>query len=148
MLEKIESLCLWVKGLKVDLKSSLIISWNKTNICFHGLDGKEQGKLQYFIKDLMTSDIILNDIMINMDYRYFCTAQSNGEICVYKLENQKKKIHTFTGHIKEITCITPTKQDSKLFLSASLDLTVRIWSLDKFQLLYTLNLPYSGVTFA
>ena len=41
----------------------------------------------------------------------------------------------------------PVKTEPDLLLSAALDSTVRIWSLDKFQQLYMLHLPTNGLSY-
>lgn len=41
----------------------------------------------------------------------------------------------------------PVKTEPDLLLSAALDSTVRIWSLDKFQQLYMLHLPTEGLSY-
>ena len=41
----------------------------------------------------------------------------------------------------------PVKDDVDLLMSAGLDSTVRIWSLDKFQQLYLLHVPTAGLRY-
>jgi WD40 repeat protein len=41
----------------------------------------------------------------------------------------------------------PVENETDLLLSASLDSTVRIWSLDKFQQLYIFQIPTNGLSF-
>ena len=41
----------------------------------------------------------------------------------------------------------PLKSEPDLFLSVSLDCTVRIWSLDKFQQIYIFSFSQSGLNF-
>ena len=57
---------------------------------------------------------------------------------VWKFDKTKSPIHCFNNHFKRVTCLLPLKED--LFLSASLDGTLRVWSLNKFQQLYCLNI--------
>jgi WD40 repeat protein len=61
-------------------------------------------------------------------------------------------IHTFEGHIKEVSAIEEypgikgvagTAGDATYILSSSLDGSVKVWSLDKFQLIYNFSLPYT-----
>jgi len=92
------------------------------------------------------------DILVFTDFRYFLTATQYANIYVWKyfqsgkVEPNKRLIHTFSGHYKPITSIMEIKAYPHLFLSASVDGTARIWSLETFQHLYTFNLP-SGMTF-
>ena len=62
-------------------------------------------------------------------------------------DSAKKAIHTFHGHVKAVTCLEPVKDDHDLLMSAGLDSTVRIWSLDKFQQLYLLQVPTAGINY-
>jgi len=137
-LDDIEELCQWVLGLKVDVKNEIVVSWNKASLCFHHLSGEKAGKLMFVLKDLTAPGVEITDLHINMDYRYFYNSTSRGQICVWKLDGSKKLIHSFAGHFKEVSCLQPLKNSPDQFLSASLDGTIRIWSLDKFQQLYCL----------
>jgi WD40 repeat protein len=130
---------LWCKGLRLDHHNEFIISWNANYLCFHYLRGLNPGKLRFMVKDLVSPEVEITDLRINMEYRYFYNATSTGPIHVWKFDNSKKQIHTFHGHFKEVSCLTPLNSEPDLFVSASLDTTVRIWSLDKFQQLYQLS---------
>ena len=101
----------------------------------------------FMVKDLTTPEIVITDVLINLDYRYFHTGTSTGQILVWKYDTSKKQIHNFTGHFKSVSCLMPVKNDIDLLLSASLDSTVRIWSLDKFQQLYMLHIPTNGLSY-
>ena len=90
------------------------------------------------IKDLVDHDVEITDLVINMEYRYYYNSTSQGKIMVWKFDKTKSPIHTFSNHFKTITQLMPLKDD--LFLSASLDGTLRVWSLSKFQQLYCLNI--------
>jgi len=74
-----------------------------------------------------------------MNLRYFYIATSTGPITVWKMENTKRLIHTFNGHFKRVTCLVPLLREEEQFISASLDGTAKIWSLDKFNELYSLS---------
>ena len=54
---------------------------------------------------------------------------------------QKRLIHTFNGHNKAIHSIQAFKDYPSIFLSASHDGSARIWSLETFTHLYTLEIP-------
>jgi WD40 repeat protein len=82
-----------------------------------------------------------------MENRYFHTGTSTGQIIVWKYDSSKKQLHEFQGHFKSITCMVPVKNEQDLLISASLDSTVRIWSLETFQQLYMLYIPTNGLSF-
>jgi len=89
-LENIEELCLWVKGLRIDVKNDVIASWNKKTLCFHHLRGQKAGKLIFSLKDIIPIEYDITDLVINMDYRYFYNSTSSGEINVWKFDSSKK----------------------------------------------------------
>lgn len=60
------------------------------------------------------------------------------------LKSKSKLIHSYTGHTKKVTSLV-NHQINTIFISASLDNTVRIWCLDKFTELYCFNLV-AGLT--
>jgi WD40 repeat protein len=90
------------------------------------------GKLLFTVKDLTSPEVAITDVLINLDYRYFHTGTSVGHILVWKFDDSKKRIHSFRGHFKEVSCLMPARREPDLLISAALDSTVRIWSLDKF----------------
>lgn len=108
-IEKSSDLCDWVKGLKLDLKNDIIISWNKENLCFHHLSGLKAGKLLFYVKDLQSKESEITDVLINMDYRYYYISTTLGHVCVFKFDNTKKLVHTFTGHYKSIASMIPLR---------------------------------------
>ena len=116
-------------------------------MCFNHLSGSKAGKLIFCLKDLTSPETAITDVLINLDYRYFHTGTSTGQILVWKYDTSKKQIHSFQGHFKAVTCLMPVKTEPDLLLSAALDSTVRIWSLDKFQQLYMLHLPTEGLSY-
>ena len=74
-------------------------------------------------------------------------STDEGNIYVYKyvqsgkIEQQKKLIHTYSGHTKHCTNMSPLKNFPALFMSVSLDGTARVWSLETFTHLYTIEIP-------
>ena len=88
-------MCIWVKGLKVDEKNEIIISWNQGKLCFNHLSGSEAGKLIFSLKDLTGPEISITDVIINMENRYFHTGTSTGQILVWKYDSSKKQLHEF-----------------------------------------------------
>ena len=91
----LEKMCIWVKGLKVDEKNEIIITWNQSKLCFNHLTGSKAGKLIFQLKDLTSPDISITDVVINMENRYFHTGTSTGQIIVWKYDSSKKQLHEF-----------------------------------------------------
>ena len=89
------------------------------------------------------------DVLVFIDYRYFLVSTDEGNIYVYKFVEsgksipQKRLIHTYSGHSKNTTHLVQMKNFPHLFMSASLDGTARVWSLESFTHLYTIEIPGS-----
>ena len=94
----------WIKGLNVDQKNGIIISWSQgqtgsqVQVAFHRLaDGELINKMQ----DLIDSEEQIWDVLVFTEYRYFLTATDAGNVYVWKyiqdkkVENSKRLIHAF-----------------------------------------------------
>ena len=105
------------------------------------------GDLIAKFNDIMDFGEQILDVLVFIDYRYFLISTDDGNIYVYKyvqsgkVETQKRLIHTYSGHNKNITHIDKMKNFPHLFMSASLDGTARVWSLETFSHLYTIEIP-------
>jgi WD40 repeat protein len=120
----------------------------RSSIQDHTLEKQSRtGDLICLFKDLMDKDEMIMDVIVFTEFRYFLTATDEGNIYVWKyvqsgkVETSKRLIHTYTGHSKAVTSISPLDKYPHLFTSVSLDGTVRIWSLEAFLHLYTLEVP-------
>lgn len=119
----------WTKGLKIDTENDCIISWNQKRTCFNNLS-KVTGSIMFCYKELTIEENCITDIILNMELKYFMTSTHSGDIFVWKFQQHKKLIHTYTGHFREVTSLTKHPSDNSMFVSASLDGTIRFWSLD------------------
>ena len=105
------------------------------------------GELIALFRDIMDSGEQILDVLVFIDYRYFLVSTGEGNIYVFKyvdagkIEDKKRLIHTFSGHNKNVTHLMQMKNFSSLFMSCSLDGTARIWSLESFSHLYTIEIP-------
>lgn len=152
----------WLKGLKIDEKGGMMFFWSQETTCFNKLDtGDCIGKYH----SLTSKEDFITDLIISEEFKYFITSTVFGQIYVWKLnvkstfsttdppntvkqeknmKTKRKLIHSFTGHTKKVTSLA-NHPNNTMFISASLDSTVRIWCLDKFIELYCFNLT-SGIT--
>jgi WD40 repeat protein len=90
-------------------------------------------------KDFFKDENAITDVFIHNENGYFVTSTNLGLIIVWKMSTSKKLLHTFKGHFKEVTSLMPNSKNSSLFYSSSLDCTIKIWSIDKFQMLYSFD---------
>lgn len=117
-------------------------------------------------EELTSYEDYITDLIISDEFKYFITSTMFGQIYVWKLnvvskislgmgdgdyktfksnKTKRKLIHSYTGHTKKVTCLVNHPTNKTIFISASLDNTVRIWCLDKFTELYCFNL-IAGIT--
>lgn len=124
-----EKMLTWVKGMKFDYDNDLIITWSETEVNFNCIS-ENFGKIKLRSKNLMKDSITITEVMINKKTHYFLTGTSGGQIMVWKFQKEKKNIHIYSGHHKEVTSLVEYPRDDRLFFSASPDGTIRLWSLD------------------
>ena len=133
---KMEKMPLWIKGLKVNTKQNVIFSWSQLKVCFNDLSGK----ILFRYKKLTSYEDCITDIFVSEKYNYFVTSTTSGRIIVWKLQKKKYLIHTYIGHFKTVTSMMVIPERPTLFISASNDNTLRMFSLDKFMELYRFEL--------
>jgi len=107
----------------------------------------QTGDLIALYNDVMDYGEQIIDVLVLIEFRYFLVSTDEGNIYVFKyvqsgrLEPQKRLIHTFSGHNKTVSHLSALKDFPHLFMSVSLDGSVRIWSLESFTHLYTIEIP-------
>ena len=108
----------WSKGLNVDEANKLIITWNKSRVNFCELSRKS-GTLVSEMTNLTTSDEIIMDVKLFIDFRYFLTSTNFGNIYTWKFkadgksQNSSRLIHNFrvqSGHLKAVPSIMPFRK--------------------------------------
>jgi len=128
----------WAKGMKIDSKNDLIISWSQTRLAFNSL---KTGQLIYQFKDITSMENHLTDVhVVMMPFKYFITGSFQGQLQVWKYSEKRRLIHSFdNAHIKEVSTIGlypgvkgVSKGDDAMFMTSSTDGTVKVWSLDRF----------------
>ena len=108
---------------------------------FHEMNGK----LIYKYKNLTKYEDPITDVLLNTTYKYFITSTQQGNLFVWKYQKQKELVHQFDGHLKAVTSLQNVQGQPNAFISASIDNSIRIHSLDSFQELYCYKLD-AGVT--
>ena len=111
--------------------------WSQLKVCFNTTEGLILNKY----KKLTSYENHITDIFVSQKYKYFMCSTFTGQIIIFKLSKRKHVIHTFTSHQKCVTSLHEMPNQPNLFISASNDNTIRIFSLDKFTELYCFLLP-------
>jgi WD40 repeat protein len=156
--QPLEQMLKWNKGMRIDETNDLIITWTEEHVSFNELRGKqkltdgnkpsqwiEAGQLVSQIRDMVTNEEKITDVLVFADYRYFVVATTEGNLHVCKFERKtdgsKKLIQTLKGHNNQVSSIQTFKEDPSLFLSASKDGTCCVWSIKTLSRLYQLENP-------
>ncbi|CAG9319560.1 unnamed protein product [Blepharisma stoltei] len=122
----------WMKGMRIDKKFERLSVWSESSIAVLSLGTYD---LQNQADDLCPGTLI-TDTLYCPPQGYCVCATSEGQIFVYKLGSRSKPIHTFDGHNRSILALA-AHSNPNLFLSASIDCTMKIWSIEHFHLIYT-----------
>lgn len=97
----------WVKGLKVDTLNSLIMAWDQQSVCFYHLSDKyeiKQGQMVARHTELTIKENFITDMLLFNDYKVYVTGTQYGHLIAWKWGgDNKKQVHTFPGHLKQIT---------------------------------------------
>lgn len=126
----------------------MIFLWSQEITYFNMLeDGSKIAKYQ----SLSSYEDYITDLIISEEFKYFITSTMFGQIYVWKLnvvsrlpnqegkygdeadilgsktlKSKSKLIHSYSGHSKKVTSLM-SHPTNPIFMSASLDNTVRIW---------------------
>lgn len=69
---------MWAKGLKVDLKHNIIISWSQTRLSFNNI---KTGMLEYSFKDITAQENHITAVMVVINpFKYFITGTIQGQL--------------------------------------------------------------------
>ena len=127
----------WAKGLKVDATNGLIVSWSQTRLSFNCL---RTGALVHTYKDMTPVENHVTCVLcVLQPYKYFVAGTLQGQLQVWKYSAKRRLIHTFEGHLKEVGSLEEypgvrgvrgTLGDPNMFMSSSLDGSIKVWSLD------------------
>jgi WD40 repeat protein len=84
------------------------------------------------IEDISNKENFVTDLIVYSEYQAFITGSQFGELIVWKLGgiDEKKQVHQFPGHHKTVTSLMPHPSKKSLFMSASLDCTIKIWCME------------------
>jgi WD40 repeat protein len=130
---KLAKMTSWIKGLKVDENEGMIFTWSQVKTNFNDIN---TGKIVLTYQDLTSYEDYITDLILSEPFKYFITSTFFGNIYVWKLQKERKLIHTFKGHARNVCSLMPHPTPT-MFISASLDNTIRIWCLNKFQEIYS-----------
>jgi len=80
----------WCKGLKVDTKANMMITWNWQMVSMNELT--QQAPLIRQFKDLCGDEEKILDVIVFSEYRYFVTGTTTGNIYVFKYQKNNEDV--------------------------------------------------------
>lgn len=73
----------------------------------------------------------ITDLIVYNEYKAFIIGTIYGNLQAWKWGGDDKKlIHSFSGHLKQITQIIAHPTKKNLFVSSSIDRTIKVWCMD------------------
>ncbi|XP_064607096.1 uncharacterized protein LOC135471707 [Liolophura sinensis] len=127
----------WVKRVELDHHLQHLYCCSDTNLYAYDL----QGKLLF--KFIKAHSMSITACKYSIATRFLITSSLDTEVKVWS--QMGGLIHTFRGHSRAVTDTLIHPDSSYLFLTCSLDGTVRIWSLDTMDVLYSHVVSGDGV---
>ncbi|EAS06246.2 WD domain, G-beta repeat protein (macronuclear) [Tetrahymena thermophila SB210] len=134
----------WNKGYFITGKGEIdddqyLFIWSLKDLVIYSMKKLD---IIYKMQNLGKREKSISEILFMREYRYVVSGYNDGTIKVWTLSNNKKIIHTFDGHTRQIDSFT-LHTDKRMFWSASEDMTIRLWNLDTFTNMYTFHLQGS-----
>lgn len=132
----------WIKGMKVCKSSDLFLLWSECTVIIFNLPSCT---VRAEAEDICPGTL-MTYIIYTAQQDYIIAATSQGNIFTYKVAGVFKLVHIFQGHTRSV----PTLEllNSQFFISASLDYTLKMWSLEHFRVLYSFDMPSSDSPFS
>lgn len=125
----------WIKGMKVFRQYDVLLAWSECTVVLVSLPGcnvRAEG-------DDLCPGTLITECAYTGPQDYVIAATTQGSVYIYKVANMFKLVHIFQSHTRSVPSITLI--NSMYFLTASMDYTVKMWSLEHFRLLYTFDMP-------
>ncbi|XP_077995880.1 uncharacterized protein LOC144449242 [Glandiceps talaboti] len=127
----------WVKKVELDQHLQHLYCCSESDVHCYDMDGKLLFKLEQAHRMGITG------CRYSMKARVLITSSADSEVKVWSLTGGL--VTTFRGHAKAITQLLLHPECSSLFLTSSLDGTVRLWSLDIMECLYVIQAATEGI---
>jgi WD40 repeat protein len=81
--------------------------------------------------ELSIKENFITDVIVMNDYKGFIAGTQFGNLNVWKWgSDEKKLVHQFSGHHKTITAVVPHSTKKNLFITSSLDCSIKVWCMD------------------
>jgi WD40 repeat protein len=127
--KQIETGLHWIRGFKIQLPNAIF--WSEGDISLVNLETHE-ATMQ--LRDLSPNTSITT-VILSLRFQTFAVGTFIGGVFLYKSASHTRLIHTFEAHSRPVLALSP-HPDTTMFLSAASDFTIKVWSYDKFAMIY------------
>ena len=128
----------WIKGMRSFKDFEVLLAWSECKVIVVSI---ATCQIRAEGEDLCPGTL-MTEVVYYGPQDYIVAATSQGSVYVYKLGSTFRLVHVFQGHTRSVPAIVCV--GNSYFATASMDYTVKIWSLEHFRILYTFEIPVSN----
>ncbi|XP_076448164.1 uncharacterized protein LOC143284909 isoform X2 [Babylonia areolata] len=127
----------WVKKVELDYNLEHLYCCSDTDLHVYNLEGKELFKFN------RAHTLSITGCRYSIAAKVLVTSSLDTEVKVWSLTGGL--VHTFRGHSRAVTNLLVHPHNSTLILTTSLDGSLRMWSLDTMDAIYSVVVSSNGL---
>ncbi|XP_078678210.1 uncharacterized protein LOC144914315 [Branchiostoma floridae x Branchiostoma belcheri] len=127
----------WARYVQLDLNMQHLYCCTETDLYCYSTEG------QLLYKILRAHKTFITGCQFSQHAKLLVTSSHDFEVKVWSIKGGL--VHVFRGHSRGVTQLVLHPATSALVLTSSLDGTVKMWSLDTMDIIYSLNLHKEGI---
>ena len=138
--KRLDGVSQWVKGMQYDTELDVLFAWSLSHTSIYQLS---TGMHYFTFENLLgTQEDLITDVLYMPKYRYIVICSKQAKLQVYKWAAISSLVTEFKGMDRPIKGLARHPNRVNQFVTAGLDLTIRIWCLEKFTCQYVLKIPF------
>eukprot|EP00058_Branchiostoma_floridae_P021074 XP_002606564.1 hypothetical protein BRAFLDRAFT_131977 [Branchiostoma floridae] len=127
----------WARYVQLDLNMQHLYCCTETDLYCYSTEG------QLLYKILRAHKTFITGCQFSQHAKLLVTSSHDFEVKVWSIKGGL--VHVFRGHSRSVTQLVLHPATSALVLTSSLDGTVKMWSLDTMDIVYSLSLHKEGI---
>ncbi|XP_019645912.1 PREDICTED: uncharacterized protein LOC109486518 [Branchiostoma belcheri] len=127
----------WARYVQLDLNMQHLYCCTETDLYCYSTEG------QLLYKILRAHKTFITGCQFSQHAKLLVTSSHDFEVKVWSIKGGL--VHVFRGHSRGVTQLVLHPATSALVLTSSLDGTVKMWSLDTMDIIYSLSLHKEGI---
>ncbi|XP_078595948.1 uncharacterized protein LOC144873010 [Branchiostoma floridae x Branchiostoma japonicum] len=127
----------WARYVQLDLNMQHLYCCTETDLYCYSTEG------QLLYKILRAHKTFITGCQFSQHAKLLVTSSHDFEVKVWSIKGGL--VHVFRGHSRGVTQLVLHPATSALVLTSSLDGTVKMWSLDTMDIVYSLSLHKEGI---